>query len=128
MTPVTTTGAPRAGLIRPSHPRRPIAPAASSGRVDPSNSTPQHVQGAAPEAMVQRRQALQVVLAGIAAVSAAAPGAARAGDASERREGEIHFTDAEWRVRLTPDSYAVLRTAATERRNSSPLVEASLLY
>ena len=33
----------------------------------------------------------------------------------------VHFTDAQWRARLSPQQYAVLRQAATERAGSSPL-------
>lgn len=33
----------------------------------------------------------------------------------------VSYSDAEWRKRLTPQQYAVLRKAATERPNSSPL-------
>jgi peptide-methionine (R)-S-oxide reductase len=34
---------------------------------------------------------------------------------------EVRYTDAEWRRRLTPQQYSVLRQAATERAGSSPL-------
>ena len=34
---------------------------------------------------------------------------------------EIAYSDAEWRRRLTPNQYRVLRQAATERAGSSPL-------
>lgn len=34
---------------------------------------------------------------------------------------EVSHTDAEWKARLTPDQYAVLRHEATERPFSSPL-------
>ncbi|MDT5046271.1 MAG: peptide-methionine (R)-S-oxide reductase, partial [Mycobacterium sp.] len=34
---------------------------------------------------------------------------------------EVNHTDAEWRQLLTPQQYAVLRTAATEQPYSSPL-------
>ncbi|HEV2748779.1 MAG TPA: peptide-methionine (R)-S-oxide reductase MsrB [Allosphingosinicella sp.] len=39
------------------------------------------------------------------------------------REGdfEVKLTDAEWRKRLTPQQYAVLRKESTERAGSSPL-------
>ncbi len=34
---------------------------------------------------------------------------------------EVRYTDAEWRARLTPEQYAVLRHEATEEPGSSPL-------
>jgi len=37
------------------------------------------------------------------------------------RRFEIVYSDAEWKKRLTPDQYAVLRHEATERPGSSPL-------
>ena len=42
---------------------------------------------------------------------------------SEAREGkfEINLSEAEWRRRLTPQQYAVLREESTERAGSSPL-------
>jgi peptide-methionine (R)-S-oxide reductase len=36
---------------------------------------------------------------------------------------EVEKSDAEWRKILTPDQYAVLRQAGTERPGSSPLVD-----
>ena len=45
--------------------------------------------------------------------------AARPGDTSE--VFEVRFTDAQWRERLTPQQYAVLRQQGTERPGSSPL-------
>lgn len=44
------------------------------------------------------------------------------GGAAETRY-EVTFSDAEWRKRLTPPAYAVLRRASTERPYSSPLNE-----
>jgi peptide-methionine (R)-S-oxide reductase len=36
---------------------------------------------------------------------------------------DVTLTDAEWRARLTPAAYAVLRQSATERAFSSPLTD-----
>jgi peptide-methionine (R)-S-oxide reductase len=38
-------------------------------------------------------------------------------------EFEIELTDAEWQAKLTPEQYAVLRTEATERPWTSPLLD-----
>ncbi len=45
------------------------------------------------------------------------------GRTSHAREGnfEVKFTDAQWKQRLTPEQYAVLRGESTERAGSSPL-------
>lgn len=42
---------------------------------------------------------------------------------SRAKEGrfEVRYSEAEWRRRLTPEQYAVLREAHTERAGSSPL-------
>ena len=46
---------------------------------------------------------------------------ARAGNAAPSGRYPVQFTDAQWRKRLPPESYRVLRQAATERAGSSPL-------
>ncbi|GLC67838.1 hypothetical protein PLESTF_000612800 [Pleodorina starrii] len=38
----------------------------------------------------------------------------------EHRRGEVRYSEAEWRQRLTPEQYQVLRREATERRWTSP--------
>jgi len=54
---------------------------------------------------------------------AAAAGAALQASPSRATETfEVTRTDADWKTRLTPDQYAVLRQSATERPFTSPLL------
>ena len=64
-----------------------------------------------------RRHFLGVGAAGLTAVWAARGAGAET--------FAVTLSDAEWRRRLTPDQYAVLRQAATERAFTSPLLHES---
>ncbi len=44
------------------------------------------------------------------------------GNAAEAREFPVRYSDAEWRRRLTPEQYAILRGKGTERAGTSPLL------
>ena len=66
--------------------------------------------------MLTRRTALSG-LAALASASLLQATAARAGG-----DDHVAYTDAEWRARLTPEQYEILRKEGTERPFTSPLL------
>jgi peptide-methionine (R)-S-oxide reductase len=68
---------------------------------------------------MNRREMIGAAAAGLAG-GVAFVWSSRAAQAAQARF-EVAYSDAEWRRRLGPQRYAVLRQAATERAGSSPL-------
>lgn len=68
---------------------------------------------------ISRRSVLTA--GGLAALGALAGPLALLDGEARARAFPFHLSDAEWRRRLTPQQYAVLRKDATERPGSSPL-------
>jgi len=68
---------------------------------------------------ISRRDMLTV--GGLAALGAVAGSFALRGGEARARDFPLRLSDEEWRRRLTPGQYAVLRQEATERPYSSPL-------
>ena len=58
---------------------------------------------------------------GAAALALGGVAALRNGSAKQADSFEIKYSDEEWRKRLTPQQYRVLRNEGTERAGSSPL-------
>jgi peptide-methionine (R)-S-oxide reductase len=69
---------------------------------------------------VQRRTLLGWLGAGSAAVALSACGSGSS--SAEAAEYPVHFTTAEWRKRLTPEQFRVLRQKDTEYPGTSPLL------
>ncbi len=69
--------------------------------------------------MLTRRQSLFAGLGGFSFIDTAQLGLASGAKAAG--EFEVAHSDSEWKKLLTPNQYAVLRQAATERPFSSPL-------
>lgn len=67
--------------------------------------------------MIERRR----VLAWLGATAALPVLAACGGGAAEAKAFPVHFSEAEWRKRLTPAQFRILRQQGTERPFSSPL-------
>jgi peptide-methionine (R)-S-oxide reductase len=60
---------------------------------------------------------------GLAGVTAALLWGGRGRAAGAPEKFEVSLSDAEWRKKLTPDQYAILRQDGTERAFTSPLLE-----
>jgi peptide-methionine (R)-S-oxide reductase len=70
--------------------------------------------------MIDRRQLLIKAAGSALLINAAAEASAFAASTNGERF-EVTLSDAEWRKRLTPEQYAVLRDQSTERAGTSPL-------
>jgi peptide-methionine (R)-S-oxide reductase len=71
--------------------------------------------------MTTRRHLLWTAGAGTAAALAASLFPRTAPAAASSEIFEVSYTDAEWRARLTPEQYQILRKEGTERAGTSPL-------
>ena len=70
--------------------------------------------------MIDRRQLLIKAAGSALLINAAAQASAFAASTSGERF-EVTLSEADWRKRLTPEQYAVLRDHSTERAGTSPL-------
>jgi len=71
-----------------------------------------------PVTTLSRRNALRLLAAGAAVPVLAACGAGTA----DAKPYPVHFTEAEWRRRLTPEQFRILRKQGTEYPGTSPLL------
>src|ERR1700734_4399789 len=71
--------------------------------------------------LTRRRVLLGAGLVALAGAGALSAFNAAGAPSAPLKTFEVNHTDAEWRQLLTPQQYAVLRTAATEQPYSSPL-------
>jgi len=69
-----------------------------------------------PDGVLPRRRFLAWL-----GISAALPAIAACGSGAEARTFPVHYSEAEWRKRLTPAQFHILREEGTERPYSSPL-------
>ena len=72
-------------------------------------------------ALTRRRMLLAAGLGALVGCGSLSAPIAAAAPGGSNETFEVNHTDAEWRQLLTPQQYAVLRTAATETPFSSPL-------
>ncbi|MCB2061735.1 MAG: peptide-methionine (R)-S-oxide reductase MsrB [Novosphingobium sp.] len=72
-----------------------------------------------PEKSLPRRR----FLAWLGASAAMPVMAACGGGSAEAKDYPVHYSEAEWRKRLTPEQFYILREEGTERPYSSPLLK-----
>ncbi|NML95309.1 peptide-methionine (R)-S-oxide reductase MsrB [Novosphingobium olei] len=75
-----------------------------------------------PHAPLSAPASRRQILGGIAAVSTLALASACGATPVAQGNFPVRFSDAEWKKRLTPEQYYILRQAGTERPFTSPLL------